>query len=453
MTQKILLIDDDPYTRQLFEGLLSRSDSELTTAADLASGRAAFNAAEFSLVILDQRLPDGNGLDYFRGIREQRPQQLVILITGYAEVRDAVRAVKDGLFDYLTKPFENLDELTGTIDRALEMDRACRQISDLRALQTHPDQPLIVGRSPPMRKLLCSIQQLAPLDTTLLIEGETGTGKELVARQVHALSARAKRPFVALNCSALSESLLETTLFGYEKPSSSTTDGIAGAFEDVNGGTLLLDSVADLSAKLQTRLIRVLQDRTFARLGSAVTRKSDFRLICTSNRSLEDEVSAGRFRTDLYYRINVNLLQIPPLRKRREDILPMALLFLERFNREFGKSAGPFTPDAVAAMEKCIWSGNARQVQHAVERAVVANLGRPISKADLGLAGESRAVADRDVAPSLTLQQARERFEREYLVDLLHAVDGNISEAARRAKISRQALYRHLKELGIVAND
>ena len=253
MTTKILLVDDDPYTKQLFEGLLDRNSVRLRVVSTLADARSAFRSEDFNLAILDQRLPDGRGLEFFGEMRAERPRQIAILITGYADFRDAVRAVKEGLFDYLTKPFENLEELEAVIAKALEMDRAYREISALReTLDARPGQWPIVYRSPAMEQVLRTARQVAPLDTTVLIEGESGTGKELVARQIHAHSTRAEGPLLEVNCGALSESLLEATLFGYEKGAfTNALRTTAGYFESAKGGTLFLDEIADMSQKLQ----------------------------------------------------------------------------------------------------------------------------------------------------------------------------------------------------------
>lgn len=454
MKSKVLLVDDEPSTQQLFKGLLPRDNIELRTVATLAEAQQEYSANDFNLVILDQRLPDGNGLEFFKEIRAQRPQQVAILVTGHADVRDAIRAVREGLFDYLTKPFKSLDELMAVIDRGLEMDRAYRQINELQSqLQVRPGYPVIIGRSAAMHQMLQQALRVSRLETTVLIEGESGTGKELIARQIHKWSSRAKGPLVGLNCSGLSESLLEATLFGYEKPAFAITAEVTpGSFEEANGGTLVLDEICELSLKLQSSLLRVLQDRISARLGSVMQRTSDFRLICTSTASIEDEVKAARFRSDLGYRINVNRLRVPPLRKRREDIVPLALFFLEMYNSKFNKTAGPFTPETLMAMEEAQWPGNVRELQHAVERAVVTNARGPIVVADLGLtkARQSRQIAVDALAQTLPLQQAKELFEREYFINLLHAANGNVSNAAKLSGISRNSFYRHLKQLGIV---
>lgn len=451
MKSKILLVDDDPFTRRLFEDLLRSSAVELVTATNVAEARRAFDLSDFNLAILDQRLPDGNGLELFAEMRKLRPRQTALMITGHADVRDAMRAVREGLFDYLTKPFENLEELETVIAKALEMDRAYREIADLREILTaRSGDPVIISHSAAMEKLFVQLRQAAPLDTTVLIEGESGTGKEVIAKLLHALSGRSQGPLKELNCGALSESLLEASLFGYEKGSfTGAVKTTAGYFEEANNGTILLDEIADMSPKLQVSLLRVLQEGTFVRLGSTVQRPSNFRLICATNKPLEQEIAAGRFRSDLYYRINVVPLRVPPLRERREDILPLALFFLEHFNRKFSKAAGPLEADAVAALEAAHWAGNVRELKHTIERAVVINGGGPISTADLGIASTSLAAPVLPTQP-LPYREARVRFEREYFAHLLQAAEGNVSEAARISGVARQNMYAHLERAGVV---
>ena len=452
MIARILVVDDDPYTRKLFEGMLRKSAYTLQTVASVALARKALREADFNLIILDQRLPDGNGLDLFAEVRAERPHQLAILITGFAEVRDAVRAVREGLFDYLTKPFDNLDELEVVIGKALEMDRAYREIANLREqLDAQPGAPLLISSSPAMDCVIQTMLQAAPLDTTVLIEGESGTGKEIIAKQIHARSNRSARPLLEVNCGALSESLLEAALFGYEKGAfTSAAKATPGYFEEADGGTLFLDEVADMSPKLQASLLRVLQECTFARLGSTFQRPSDFRLICATNKSLEAEMKAGRFRSDLFYRINVVVIRLPPLRQRSEDVLPLAVFFLDHFNRKFSKSAGPLTPEAIAAMESAEWAGNVRELKHALERAVVSNAGGPITATALGLAKGITPMSEDSGDQLLPFREARDNFERQYFERLLQIAAGNVSEAARLSGIARQNFYGHIERLGIV---
>lgn len=455
MKPAILLVDDDPFTQYLLRDLLRERGWPLQVAANLAQARAAFRQADFNLILLDQRLPDGLGLDWFAELRRERPRQVAILITGHAEVRDAVRAVREGLFDYLTKPFEHLDELDAVIERALELDRAYREIGDLRArLEARRDGPVIIGRSAAIEGLLLQLRQVAPLDTTVLIEGESGTGKELVAQLIHALSPRAARARLEVNCGALSEPLLESTLFGYEKGAfTGAARATAGLIEEADGGTLFLDEIADMAPRLQAALLRVLQERRFVRVGGTVARPSDFRLVCATNRPLEDEVRAGRLRADLYYRLNVVTLRVPPLRERPEDVMPLAMHFLDRFSRKFGREVGPFTPEAAAALEAAAWPGNVRQLEHVVERAVAVKAGGLITLADLGPLGVATpAAAPGAASPLVAYRDARERFERAYFTRLMSEAGGNVSEAARMSGLARQNLYPYLKRYGIVAD-
>lgn len=457
MKTQVLLVDDEASARLLFEELLHDRPIDLVTAINVAEARQAFHSADFNLAILDQRLPDGNGLDLFAEMRRARPRQIALLISGHADVRDAVRAVREGLFDYLTKPFGNLEELEAVIDKALEMDHAYREIAKLRqSLEDEKQEklpPIVVGRSASMARLMHQVQQAGPLDTTVVIEGESGSGKEVIVKQLHAVSERSKQSLVEVNCGALSESLLEAALFGFEKGAfTGANKTTAGLFEDADRSTLFLDEITDMSPKLQVSLLRVLQERTFARIGSSVQRTTDFRLICASNKSLETEMKEGRFREDLYYRINVVNIQVPPLRQRHGDIMPLALSFLDHFNRKFAKDIGPFTPDAIAALETAYWAGNVRELQNVVERAVVIKAGGPINPDDIGMPSASKSVSQtaETSAASLPFRKARQRFEREYFENLLKTTGGNVSEVARLSGISRQNLYPYFNRLGVL---
>lgn len=451
MTQRILLVDDDRYTVSLFENLFRARPEGLVVASDAASARRRFQGADFNLVLMDQRLPDGSGLDLIQEMRRERPRQIAIMITGYAEVRDAVRAVREGLFDYLTKPFNDIEALEATIDKALELDRAYREINSLRrTLSAGGEGQTLIGQSPAIERLLAQIRQIAAIDTTVLLEGESGSGKELAARMIHAGSPRAARPFLEVNCGALSEQLLESTLFGFEKGAfTGAAKATPGCLEQADGGSLFLDEVADMSPKLQSSLLRALQERTFTRLGGTSLRASDFRLICACNRALADEVRERRFREDLYYRINVVALRIPPLRERREDILALAIHFLELFNRRFGKETGPFAPDAIRLLEGFPWPGNVRQLRHAVERAVALHPGGPIGTGDLAHLSPVDATPAPAMSGLASYEEERGRFERAYLERLLAATQGNVSEAARISGIARQNLYEHMRRWGL----
>jgi DNA-binding NtrC family response regulator len=453
MPPKILVVDDDRHTRILLDRLLARS-AAVSLATDGAEARRLFAADDYNLVLMDQCLPDANGIELLREFRARRPRQVGILMTGFADVRDAVAAVREGLFDYLTKPFDDLEALEAVIGKALELDRAYREIDGLRArLASGPGMPAVIGQSPAMEHVLGQIRQVAGLDTTVLLEGESGTGKDIAAKLIHALSARADQPFLEVNCGGLPESLLESLLFGYEKGAfTGAGQANAGYFEKAHEGNLFLDEIADMSPKLQSSLLRVLQDHSFTRIGSTQPRKTDFRLICATNRPLLAEVKAGRFREDLYYRIAVVTVRMPPLRERQEDIVPLAMHFLEHYNAKFGKSCGPLTPAAVLALEACRWEGNVRELQHCIERAVALHAGGPIDRLHLFPAGEHAEQAAPAAASALGYQDARAEFERDYLRRLLDGAGGNVSEAARVSGIPRQNLYVRMKRWGIVTD-
>ncbi len=452
-TARILVVDDDHFTRTLLDGLLRELCLDLRLAENGSQARAAFAAEDFNLVLMDQRLPDADGLDLLREFRKARPRLMAIMITGHADVQDAMRAVREGLFDYRTKPFEDLDDLERVIGKALEMDRAYREIARLEATLAGPT---LVAGSPAMARLAEQIRQVAKLDTTVLLEGESGTGKDVVARMLHAESRRAKAPYLDVNCGALPESLLEGLLFGYEKGAfTGAAKTTAGTFEKADGGSLFLDEIADMSPKLQSALLRVLQDGCFSRVGATERRSSDFRLICATNKPLAAAVAGGSFREDLFYRINVVVLRLPPLRERAGDVVLLATHFLDHFNAKFAKKVGPFSPAALQALETQAWPGNVRQLKHAIERLVALHPGGPVDASHLaGVIEEAPAVA---AAPGsgvavevLGYQDARQGFERDYLRRLFASAGGNVSEAARLSGIPRQNLYVRMKRWGLV---
>jgi DNA-binding NtrC family response regulator len=453
MPPKVLVVDDDHYTRTLIDHLIGKS-AEVRLAADGGQARRLFAAEDFNLVLMDQRLPADNGIELLREFRARRPRLVAILMTGYADVRDAVAAVREGLFDYLTKPFDDLESLEAVIAKALELDRAYREIDALRAeLGTGDATPVVVGQSAAMERMLGQVRQVAGLDTTVLLEGESGTGKDMVAKLIHAWSARAARPFLEVNCGALPETLLESLLFGYEKGAfTGASVATAGYFEKADGGNLFLDEITDMSPKLQASLLRVLQDHQCMRIGSTQPRRADFRLICATNRPLAGEVRAGRFREDLYYRINVVVVPLPPLRERQGDVMLLATHFLEHFNAKFGKNCGPLTPAAVAMLEANAWPGNVRELQHCIERAVALHPGGPIDTMHLCPGGVPPARGEAVAPAAVAYEDARAQFERDYLRRILDAAGGNVSEAARLSGIPRQNLYVRMKRWGFVAD-
>jgi len=454
MKPRVLVVDDDRYTRTLLDRLLGKS-VDIRLAADGGEARRLFVDEDFNLVLMDQCLPGDNGIELLREFRARRPKLVGILMTGFADVRDAVAAVREGVFDYLTKPFEDLESFEATVGKALELDAAYREIDGLRArLDSIDGAPVVIGQSAAMERMLGQIRQVAGLDTTVLLEGESGTGKDVVAKLIHAWSARAGKPFMEVNCGALPESLLESLLFGYEKGAfTGASVATPGYFEKAHGGNLFLDEIADMSPKLQSSLLRVLQDHQCTRIGSTEPRKADFRLICATNRSLAGEVKAGRFREDLFYRINVVRVRLPPLRERQGDVILLATHFIEHFNAKFHKNCGPLTPDAVRRLESATWPGNVRELKHCIERAVALHPGGPIDAMHVCLddlpAPDGTVAA---VALPYAYEEARASFERDYLTRILEAAGGNVSEAARLSGIPRQSLYVRMKRWGLVTD-
>jgi len=452
---RILVVDDDPYTLKLFERLFRSKAVDLKLASKAIEAWRYFREGEFNLILMDQRLPDGRGLEIIKEMREERPLQVAILMTGFADVSDAIRAVREGLFDYLCKPFKNLDALEAVIEKALEFDRAYREINRLReALDQRKACSTLIGRSAGMETMMGQMRQIAPLDTTVLFEGESGTGKSMIAKHLHDLSREEKKAFLVVNCGGLSESLLESALFGYERGAfTGAIKTTPGYFEKADHGTLFLDEISNMSEKMQCSLLQVLQEKTFSRLGSAEMHSSDFRLICATNKRLADEVEAGHFREDLFYRINVITIEIPPLRERGEDIILLALHFLGQFNDRFGKKVGPFSPEAIEALKGFSWPGNVRQLQHVIERMVALHPGGPISAIHIEQIGQvikkqkKERRKDKEISP---YQEEREAFESDYLRRLLIRAGGNVSEAARISGIPRQNLYVRMKRWGIL---
>jgi DNA-binding NtrC family response regulator len=454
MKRNILIVDDEPYTTTLLEQLLAKMPVQLKFARDCAEARQQFRKTDFNLILMDQRLPDGNGLDLLQEMRRERPKQVAIMITGYADVNDAMRAVREGLFDYLTKPFEDLEAIETVIGRAFELDRAYREIGNLREVLDGRKGPVLIAGSRIMTNLMTQLEQVAPLDTTVLLEGESGTGKEVIARTIQQLSSTANGPFQEINCGALPEQLLESTLFGYEKGAfTGAVKTTPGHLEAAKGGILFLDEITDMSPKLQSSLLRVLQERRFSRLGSTQMRDCDFRLVCATNKRLVDEVEAGNFREDLFYRINVVTLVIPPLRERRDDILPLATHFMAFFNAKFDKQVGPLTPDALAKLERLPWPGNVRQLQHAIERVVALKSDGPVGPDDFDEAARPNGNGHHSQAGTRPYEEERAEFEREYFTRMLESVSGNVSDAARLSGLSRQTLYMHLKRWGIASEN
>ncbi|MGX6459236.1 sigma-54-dependent response regulator transcription factor ZraR [Klebsiella grimontii] len=434
----ILVVDDDISHCTILQALLRGWGYRVALANNGLQALEQVREKVFDLVLCDIRMAEMDGIETLKEIKTFNPSIPVLIMTAYSSVDTAVEALKSGALDYLIKPLD-FDKLQQTLSEALAHTR----LSESPLAEPPAAQFGMVGDSPAMRALLNNIALVAPSDATVLIHGESGTGKELVARALHASSARSRRPLVILNCAALNESLLESELFGHEKGAFTGADKRReGRFVEADGGTLFLDEIGDISPLMQVRLLRAIQEREVQRVGSNQTLSVDVRLIAATHRDLAEEVSAGRFRQDLYYRLNVVTIDMPPLRHRREDIPPLARYFLQRYAERNRKAVQGFTPQAMDLLIHYAWPGNIRELENAVERAVVLLTGEYISERELPLAIAGTPVADAPHGDD-SIQPLVE-VEKEAILAALERTGGNKTEAARRLGITRKTLLAKL---------
>ncbi|MEX0556681.1 sigma-54-dependent response regulator transcription factor ZraR [Klebsiella oxytoca] len=434
----ILVVDDDISHCTILQALLRGWGYRVALAYNGVQALEQVREKVFDLVLCDIRMAEMDGIETLKEIKTFNPSIPVLIMTAYSSVDTAVEALKSGALDYLIKPLD-FDKLQQTLSEALAHTR----LSESPLAEPPAAQFGMVGDSPAMRALLNNITLVAPSDATVLIHGESGTGKELVARALHASSARSRRPLVILNCAALNESLLESELFGHEKGAFTGADKRReGRFVEADGGTLFLDEIGDISPLMQVRLLRAIQEREVQRVGSNQTLSVDVRLIAATHRDLAEEVSAGRFRQDLYYRLNVVTIDMPPLRHRREDIPPLARYFLQRYAERNRKAVQGFTPQAMDLLIHYAWPGNIRELENAVERAVVLLTGEYISERELPLAIAGTPVADAPHGDD-SIQPLVE-VEKEAILAALERTGGNKTEAARRLGITRKTLLAKL---------
>lgn len=383
--EKVLIIEDEPIVRNLQQEIFARRKLTALTAESLAEAEAVLARESFDLIMLDIRLPDGDGQNFLERLMALPDQPLVVMVTGYGSIESAVSCMRAGAFDYILKPFT-----PSQIDILIKKASSYRhliQVNRLLSGQKDEEDGALVGRSPVMARLRQLVERVAPTDATVLITGENGTGKEMIARELYRRSPRRQNPFIKVNCAAISETLIESEFFGHERGAfTGATDRREGRFELANQGTLLLDEVSEIPANLQAKLLRVLQEREFERVGGNRTIKVNVRILATSNRDLLGHVEKGAFRQDLYYRLNVFPVHVPPLRERADDILLLADHFLARFARKLGTKVAGFSDSARQAMLAYRWPGNVRELQNAIERAVIlTEEGRAVSAAALGL--------------------------------------------------------------------
>ncbi|BEC89824.1 TPA: sigma-54-dependent response regulator transcription factor ZraR [Escherichia coli] len=428
----ILVVDDDISHCTILQALLRGWGYNVALAN---SGRQALERV-FDLVLCDVRMAEMDGIATLKEIKALNPAIPVLIMTAYSSVETAVEALKTGALDYLIKPLD-FDNLQATLEKALAHTHSI----DAETPAVTASQFGMVGKSPAMQHLLSEIALVAPSEATVLIHGDSGTGKELVARAIHASSARSEKPLVTLNCAALNESLLESELFGHEKGAFTGADKRReGRFVEADGGTLFLDEIGDISPMMQVRLLRAIQEREVQRVGSNQTISVDVRLIAATHRDLAAEVNAGRFRQDLYYRLNVVAIEVPSLRQRREDIPLLAGHFLQRFAERNRKAVKGFTPQAMDLLIHYDWPGNIRELENAVERAVVLLTGEYISEHELPLAIASTPIPlgqSQDIQPLVEV-------EKEVILAALEKTGGNKTEAARQLGITRKTLLAKL---------
>ncbi len=455
MGPDILIVDDESDIRELVAGILQDEGYGARTARDSDDALAAIKTRRPSLVFLDIWLQGSrlDGLQLLSAVKEENPELPVVMISGHGNIETAVSAIKLGAYDFIEKPFK-ADRLVLVANRALENLRLKREIKDLKALAPLPTK--LVGHSPAIGQLRQTLEKVAPTNSRILIVGASGAGKELAARTIHTLSNRANGPFVVINAAAITPERMETELFGVEA-SNGSQGRLVGALEEAHTGTLFLDEIGDLPRETQNKILRVLVDQTFQRVSGTTKVSVDVRIISSTGRNLEAEVGAGRFREDLYHRLSVVPIRVPPLTERREDIPDLVFYFVEQISAQTGLPKRKIGEDAIAVLQSHDWPGNVRQLRNNVERLMILAGGDPEAVINASMLPQDVG----SMVPSmpngnggehlmgLPLRDAREVFEREYLVAQINRFGGNISRTAEFVGMERSALHRKLKALGI----
>ncbi len=464
----ILIVDDDDQLRQSFQKLLAEEGYDVRTAASGEAALEAVRQAVPDLVIMDVRMPGMSGLDAFQAMREIEPKLPVIIMTAFGTTETAIEATKRGAFDYILKPFE-IPEILRQIEQALEAGRFMRSRVEMDVKPESAVPDALIGRSEAMQQVYKAIGRVAPTDATVLIRGESGTGKELVARAIYHHSLRVHKPFLVINCVAIPETLLESELFGYEKGAfTGATTRRVGKIEQANGGTVFLDESGDMPFNIQAKILRLLQEKSIERLGGREPIPVDVRIIAATNRDLEASLAAGHFREDLYYRLKVVTIELPPLRERKGDAALLCDYFLARFASEMGLDNPGITPEARAMIESNPWPGNVRELANTLQKALIFSRGYPIrpediSKAVLGTSAHGQA--NNESADKILRQWVREnlaagvrqdifaffmdRLTRILISEALDLTRGNRSKAAKILGISRPTLHDKMEKCGL----
>ena len=445
----ILVVDDEAKMRRLLGLMLERLGYEVLSAEDGEAALACLNEHPVDLMITDLRMPRMDGMTLLRTLREEDNQVTVIVVTAHGAVESAVEAMKYGASDYIVRPFE-LEAIEAAVERALRLGQVQRENRFLRS-EVEKGWSGFVGTSAAMRSVYRMIEQVGPTKTSVLIQGETGTGKELAARAIHRASPRADALFVPINCAAIPANILESELFGYSKGAfTGANKERVGKFELANGGTLFLDEITEMDINIQAKLLRALQERTIERLGSNHTISVDIRVIGASNHNALEAVKAKKLREDLYYRLNVFTLELPPLRERRDDIEPLADYFLEKHAAELGCAVPAISAAAKVCLDAYHWPGNVRELENMMERAIVLSGGKTIGVEHLpnNIVGEREVIPDHPVVDTddLSLQPQVEQLEKELIQQALSQTGDNKAKAAQMLKISERSLWYKLKK-------
>ena len=448
----VLVVDDDPAHRIMLRTLLTGWGYTVFEADDGSTAIEKVYEQAFDLILMDIRMIKVSGLEALSEIKAFNPAIPVIIMTAYSSVATAVEALKSGAYDYLTKPLD-FDELRLAMERAMDHRQLKEENRLLReSLGNHFDRQNIIGRSPAMVKLLETVAQVAPSEATVLITGESGTGKEMIAGAIHFNSPRKDGPFVKINCAAITETLLESELFGHEKGAfTGAHRKKEGRFRQAHGGSFFLDEISEMSLAMQVKLLRVLQEREITRVGGEEVIRVDVRVIAATNKDLLGEIDTGRFREDLFYRLNVVTLNMPPLRERKQDIPLLAQRFLTMFCEKNRKEIRGFTPQAMDKMLKYDWPGNVRELMNAVERGVVLSSSEYLDEEELPLllraASQEEETLSKEAIPA---DLPLEEVEKASILKTLELTGGNKSEAARRLGITRRTLHKKLKKYGVM---
>ena len=459
MSERILVVEDEQAIRIALKGLLSREGYEVELAEDGDSACDKFATSEYDLVLTDLALGRGkSGMDVLVAAKERRAETAVVMITAHGSEKIAVEAMKNGADDYVPKPFDN-DEIRVIVRRALDRYRLERENRLLRErIQREYGFDSIIGTGKAMQTVFETIQKVAETDLTVLVRGESGTGKELVAQAIHNASGRSSKPFVAVNCAAINRELVESELFGHEKGAFTGADQRReGRFEAANGGTIFLDEIGDMAPETQAKVLRVLQEKTLERVGGTDPVEVDVRVVAATHRDLEQAVAEGSFREDLYYRLKVVEVELPPLRERSEDIPALADRFLDQVAERLDREKKRLSDGAIARLARHTWPGNVRELRNVIEQASVLSSGDAIDAGDLKLDDAAQADTAGEINTAVPFSESKkahvEHFERSYLLRALRENEGNVSRTAQAIGMVRQSLQQKIRELGLRSED